>query len=75
MGLDSFKTQQIHYKTDINPPNTMEILSFSRLPNQISMVNGIQTHIMRHWQNQGWIQEDNLKVKGGTHIINSSIRA
>lgn len=27
MGLDSFKKQQIHYKTDINPHNTgMEIL-------------------------------------------------
>lgn len=32
MGLDSFKTQQIHYKIDIDPHNTMEILySFSRL--------------------------------------------
>lgn len=51
MGLDSFKTQQIHHKTDINPhTTTMEILpySFARLPNQISMVNGIQTQIMRH---------------------------
>lgn len=78
MGLDSFDTLQNHYKTEINLYNTtMEILSYSfyRLPNQISMVNRIQTHVMRHWQNQGWIEKDNLKVKGGTHISNSSIRA
>lgn len=78
MGLDSFKTDQIHYKIDINPHNTtMEILSysFSRLPNQISMVNGIQTHLIRYWQNEGWIQKDNLKVKQGIHIMYSSIRA
>lgn len=72
MGLDSFNTLQNHYKIDINLYNTaMEILSYSfyRLPNQVSMVNHIQTHVMRHWQNQGWIQKDNLKVKGGTHIL------